>query len=118
MLKPLFITTVFANDNEGIDIYKNFLIGGHPSQFTTIASLVNLLYKSLLVLAGIVFLFLVILGGFSYIAGAGEEKSNQVEKGKKAITWAIIGFLIIFSAYWLIQIVGLFTGVPILNSNL
>ncbi len=116
MLGLKLLTDVLASN--GVDVYENFLVGNKPSPFTDLASLINLLYKSLLVLAGIVLFFLLILGGFNYLAGAGQEKSNQVEKGKKAITGAIIGFLLVFAAYWIVQIISLLTGVKILNSSL
>ncbi len=82
--------------------------------FDTPASLINLLVPNLFILAGVIFLFLLILGGFSIITSG---SSKGVEDGQKQITTALIGFVIMFSAYWIIQIVEFLTGVPILNST-
>jgi hypothetical protein len=79
--------------------------------YPTLGSLVNLIVPNLFILAGVIFLFLLILGGFSIIASG---SSKGVEEGQKKITTAIIGFLIMFSAYWVIQIVELLTGLTIL----
>ncbi len=44
--------------------------------------------------------------------------AEKTDKGKQAITGAIIGFVIIFASYWIIQIIEIITGVNILNSTL
>jgi uncharacterized membrane protein (Fun14 family) len=50
------------------------------------------------------------------ISSGGNAKN--VESGRNQLTGAIIGFLVIFAAYWIIQIIEKLTGVPILNSTL
>ena len=47
------------------------------------------------------------------ILGAGKGESQQAEKGKKIVTNTLIGFLVIFLSYWIIQIVEIVTGIPI-----
>ena len=51
--------------------------------------------------AGIVMFFYLIFGGFEVILSAGNPKSAASGKGK--ITNALIGFVIIFAAYWIVQ---------------
>lgn len=55
-------------------------------------------------LAGIGLLLYLIYGGFHLMTSGGEPKAMQEAKGK--ITNALIGFIIIFVAYWIVQIVG------------
>lgn len=86
------------------------------SVYPTIASFLNLLIPLSFIIAGIILLFLLIGGGFSIIASGGDAKN--VEKGKDAIVAAVIGFFVIFCAFWIIQIIQVFTGVQILNSTL
>ncbi|NOY14776.1 MAG: hypothetical protein GXP43_01005 [bacterium] len=100
-----------------VKIEEKFLVGGRTSPFTDLASLVNHLYKAMLVFGGVLVFFLVLIGGFTYIIGAGQERSDEVEKGKKAITWSVVGFLLLFSSYWLIKILGIITGIDFLNSG-
>jgi len=63
-------------------------------------------------------LFLLIFGGISVILSAGSGSAEGAAKGKQAITAAVIGFVIIFAAYWIILIVERITGLKILNSGI
>jgi hypothetical protein len=49
------------------------------------------------------------------IKSAGSEGKG---KGKDAITNALVGFIIIFSAYWIIQAIEIITGIPIFGAYL
>lgn len=79
--------------------------------YPTVASFLNLLVPVLFIIAGVVLLFLLVGGGFSIIASGGNAKS--VEQGKNQITTAILGFFLIFAAYWIVQIVEIITGLKI-----
>lgn len=62
-----------------------------------------------LALAGSAFLFLIIYGGIIIMTAAGAK--DKVDKGKNIIVWAIIGALILFSAYAITNLIfGLFTN--------
>jgi len=58
----------------------------------------------------VMLLILLIFGGISMMVGAGSGNKDDIAKGRKAATAAILGFFIIFTSYWLIKIVGLITG--------
>lgn len=73
--------------------------------------LVGIIVPNLFLFAGVIFLFLLILGGFSIISST---SAKGVDDGKQKITSALIGFLVMFSAYWIVQIVELLTGLKIL----
>jgi uncharacterized membrane protein len=100
--------------NGGVD--AGGLSGGVGTIYRDLSSFINLLLPLVFVIAGLILLFLLIGGGFSIIASGGNAKS--VEQGKGQIMSAVIGFLVIFSAYWIIQIIQTFTGVQIFNSTL
>jgi hypothetical protein len=94
------------------------LIDHAPSKsITSISILVNLLLKNALTIAGVICLVLLILGGFSFIVSAGGDAKAK-EKGKNTITSAVIGLVLIFAAYWIIQIIQIVTGIKILDSGL
>lgn len=76
----------------------------------TIGDLIALVVQASLVIAGLVVLFLFIIGGFGIIMGAGNDNPEQAAKGKKALTSAVIGFFIVFTAYWVIRVIELITG--------
>lgn len=65
------------------------------------------------VVASLILFAYLVFGGFIIITSAGS--SDQVQKGQQAVTNAIIGFIIIFASYWIIQIIQVLTGVPILQ---
>ena len=58
--------------------------------------------------AGILLLIYLIFGGFSLMTSSGDPKAISAAKGK--ITSALIGFVIVFAAYWIVQITGLILG--------
>ncbi|PIU03495.1 hypothetical protein COT44_03555 [Candidatus Shapirobacteria bacterium CG08_land_8_20_14_0_20_39_18] len=81
-------------------------------QFTSIGAIVSLLLPWIFGLAGIILLLMLIAGGFQLMVSAGDPKAAASAKGK--LTGALIGFLIIFCAFWITQIMekilGLSTG--------
>lgn len=81
----------------------------------TVGGIVTNLLKNVYVLAGIILFILLIVGGLSFIMGAGEENPEKAKKGKQAITAALIGFVIIFCSFWIIRIIEIITGMNILN---
>jgi len=65
-------------------------------------SVLNLLFP----IAGMTVLIYFLVGGYQIMLSGGNPKN--IEQGKSKITHAVIGFLIIFVAYWLVQaIVGM-----------
>lgn len=103
-----------------VDIGKEWIIKPSQSitgtpQFQTPGALISIILKNVYVLAGILLLVLLIFGGFSIIMGAGQGDPKKTGQGKKAATTAVIGFLVIFASYWIIQIIQIITGFKILN---
>lgn len=77
-----------------------------------LVSYINALFMFSLAGVGIAALVMVIIGGFLYVSSAGN--SAQIDKGKKFITDAIIGVVVMFGSYLL-----LFTINPdLVNINL
>lgn len=81
--------------------------------FPTLSDLVNVLVKNVFVLAGVLLFILLILGGLKFITSAGSGEEKEMVQAKSALTAAIIGFIIIFGAYWIVQIIGFISGVNI-----
>ena len=73
------------------------------------AFLVNLLVSNIFILGGIIFFLLLIYSGFKFITGG----KKGAEEAQGIIQTSIIGFIIMFSAYWIMQIVALLTGINI-----
>ncbi len=81
--------------------------------YRSVSDFINLLLPLAFVVAGLILLFLLIGGGFAIIAGGGDAKS--VENGQKQITSAVLGFAVIFAAYWIIKVIEIVTGLEIFN---
>lgn len=75
---------------------------------------VSIVLSNAVIIAGIVLAVLLIFGGVSIIIGAGQGNPETTAKGQKAVSTAVFGFLIIFSAYWIIRIVEIVFGLNIL----
>lgn len=95
-----------------VDISKEFAPAG---TFKTIGDVVNVVLKNAFVIAGVIFLVLLIFGGFSFIVSAGSGDAKKSEQSKQTITAAVTGLVLIFASYWIIQIIEVITGVKILN---
>lgn len=85
------------------------------TELSQTGSFVSAVISTLYILAGVILLILIILGGLGMIMGAGQSDPQKTAQGKKAVTTAVVGFLIIFASYWIIQLIELLTGVDILK---
>jgi hypothetical protein len=68
-------------------------------------------------IAGIILLFMLVGGGIAIIGGAGKNDPKGIEQGKKAATSALVGFIVIFFAYWIVKLVEEITGLQLISSN-
>ena len=99
-----------------VDIGNKF--GSPIGKDVGLGKLVSIILSNALVIAGIIMLFLMIGGGIAIISGAGKSNPETAARGRQAVTSAVIGFIIIFATYWIVQIAEIITGVNILNPGL
>ncbi len=59
--------------------------------------------NALLIFAGAVAVLFLIIGGFRYVISTGNEQ--QVEGAKKTILYAVLGLIVIFVAFVLVQLI-------------
>lgn len=87
---------------------KLILKDGTPVKevFNSTDDMVNLIVKVVFVGAGIVLFLMIVMAGFSMIGGDSKDK----DKAKTTMTSAAIGFIVMFAAYWIMQIIQLLTG--------
>lgn len=77
---------------------------------------ISALLPNIIIAAGIVFFFLIVGAGLSLVIGAGAQKSPQeAAKAKAALTWGVIGFLLVISAYFILQAIQYVSGVNLLS---
>lgn len=78
-----------------------------------LGTIVGTLLPYLLTIAGLILFGMLIAGGFTMLSGAANKESQ--ENGKKMITSAFTGFVIIFLAYWIAQILQVIFQVNIVS---
>jgi hypothetical protein len=86
------------------------------STYGNAGSLINNILPNVYIAGGLVIFFMIVMGGFTIIANASDP--HKIEEGGKTITSAIMGLLVLFASYWIIQLIQVVTGVRILNSTL
>lgn len=87
-------------------------ITGTPA-YQSLGGFISAVLPNVYIIAGVILFVLLIIGGITTIAGAGKGDQEATKKGQKAITAALLGFLIIFASYWIIQIIEVVTGIEI-----
>lgn len=96
----------------GLDLGSTLTLGdGTPVKdvYKTPADLVNLIVPNLFVLGGIAIFVMMLVAGYKFISNTAKGKEEALNIFKNAV----IGFVIMFSAYWALQILKLVTGADI-----
>ncbi|MCD6225805.1 hypothetical protein J7J95_01850 [bacterium] len=88
---------------------------GVKEKFPTLGSFFSNLLFNAYAFLGIIFLFLLIFGGISVIMGAGSGDKAKTEQGKKAVTAAVLGFVVVAMSYFIVKVIEVVTGAEILN---
>ncbi|OGG01626.1 hypothetical protein A2Z33_07615 [Candidatus Gottesmanbacteria bacterium RBG_16_52_11] len=103
---------VYAVD--GIDFSKPDVFSP-AGAFDSFGSLVSIIVKNAFVIGGILTFLLLVFGGLTYIMGAGNSDPKRMEQGQKTVVSAVSGLILIIGSYWILQILGLITGVDIIR---
>ncbi len=89
-------------------------VAGMPSGGDeTLQSLITGGFTWAFIIITITALIFLIWGGISWIMSQGDK--SKVESARKRITYAIIGLIVAFASYMIINTVGTFFGVKVLN---
>lgn len=111
-MKPFVLSLVHAAETwQGLD--------GPDKDVATIQSLGSLFKNSvngLTAFAGVVLFATVVGAGFTFLFSGGDAK--KLEKAKSAFTYAVIGLVVIVSAYLIISLIQVFTGATVTEFNL
>ncbi|OGY10106.1 MAG: hypothetical protein A2700_00690 [Candidatus Blackburnbacteria bacterium RIFCSPHIGHO2_01_FULL_44_64] len=82
---------------------------GLNSGLDTLGGVVTTFLPWILGISGLVLFFYVIWGGFGIMTAKGDPKATAA--AREHLTKALVGFLIVFMAYWLVQLLGLIFGI-------
>lgn len=89
------------------DTFKGFSFG-------TLGTVIETAIPFLLVFAGVGLLLMILSAGFALLTSGGDPK--RLETGKQRLTYAVIGFIVVFAAYWIVQLVARIFGLTGLES--
>ena len=109
MLSPL---AVFAADQINISPTDQFANLGK----ITIVSLIAGGIRLVLVIAALVFFFILVIGGIQWIISGGDK--TGVETARKRITNALVGLAIVFVAWAIVTLIKALFGVDIFALNI
>lgn len=82
---------------------------GLKPELSSVGAIISYLLPYLFAGAGILLLLYLLYGGISMMLSRGDPKAIQSARDK--ITGALVGFVIVFAAYWLVQIIGKLLGI-------
>lgn len=89
--------------------------GGAPTGGTlTLQIIIQVLISYLYIAAIILALFFLVWGGINWIASEGDKQ--RLAQARQKIVFAIIGLIIAFLAYFIINLIGTFFGVRLLTT--
>ncbi len=102
-----------------MSIVKEVLAQTIPQNVARISDLETVfgnLVSAVLGLAGIVLFIMLLVGGIRYITSGGDPKAAAA--ARQTLTAAILGLLVITSAFLILRLIGTFTGVDVENFRL
>lgn len=97
-----------------INIGEYFFGGGHfLRSLPGVGQLVSALTSNAMVIAGVIFLVLIIIAGFRFISAGGDP--GKIAQAWQVITYAIIGFVVVVASYLIIRVVEAMLGLNLLG---
>jgi hypothetical protein len=81
---------------------------------TSVGGIIGRAIPLIFIFAGVGLLGMLVFAGYDFLTSAGDAK--KLEAGKQRITNALIGFVLIFAAYWVVQIAGKIFGLSEIES--
>jgi hypothetical protein len=81
----------------------------------TLADLVSLVVRIGFVVSGLLVLFFIVFAGFQIITSAGGNNPEGAKKGQQAASAAVIGFVVVFAAYWIVRLIEFIIRINIIS---
>lgn len=81
-------------------------------QLSTPGGIISRLLMFAFPIAGMILFVMIVWGGFEMMYGA-SNTSKAIEAGRNRVTTSIIGFILLFASYWIVQILEVVLGIVI-----
>ena len=79
----------------------------------TVPSIVSAAIKLVMVVAALIFFFILVIGGIKWIASGGDKA--KTESARNQITSALVGLVIVFAAWAIVALIKVFFNVDIFS---
>lgn len=83
---------------------------GSKDEYQSIGAFISSVLPNVYVVAGIILFVILVVGGIMVIINAGQGDEEKTAQGKKAITAAVIGLVIVLISWWIMKIIEVLTG--------
>ena len=87
-----------------------------PAQLSGIVAIIENIIKLLAPAAGIAFVIMLLFGGYQFMTSGGDPKAVGAARG--TLTYAVIGIILVVSAWLILQLVGNITGANVTTIEL
>lgn len=85
-----------------------------PLSGITVPKIIQSSISLVLIVAAIVFFFMLVIGGIRWITSGGDKGATEVARNQ--ITAALVGLVIVFAAWAIMQLVGGLFGITIFSN--
>ncbi len=103
-------------DKATLDSFNPLLVENSPvaTELSTPGGIISRAMTYVFPIAGLGLFVLLVASGFEIMMAAAGKKS--IDAGKQRATAAVVGFMLLFASYWIIQILETVFGIKILGS--
>lgn len=105
------ITTLLAQTN--FDLSNNVGAGFNVVTGYTLPDIISAALTLILIVAALIFFFMLVIGGVRWISSGGDKGQTEAARGQ--ITAALVGLVIVFAAWAIVQLLDTFFGISILR---
>lgn len=79
----------------------------------TFGGVISALIRLVLIIAAVVFFFILVIGGIRWIMSGGDKANTEAARSQ--ITAALVGLVIVFSAWAILELIRIFFGIDLLQ---
>ena len=87
---------------------------GQPLSGLQLSGIIRAAINLVLIVAAVVFFFMLVIGGVRWITSGGDKANTETARNQ--ITAALVGLVIVFAAWAIIQLIQTFFGITILTN--
>lgn len=102
-----------SQDFKDLNPIQNFADPAAAKYFTSPAGIISRVLLFAFPIAGLILFVMLVWAGFQILAGA-TQGSKSIEAGRQRATTALVGFMLLFVAYWVMQIIEVIFSITIL----